>query len=340
MPSVQLRWWNLAGGGLAKANAATALLNGWGGAPGPAAGVAWAAAPAPGAASLLATCEVNGNLFVVPTGLGGGLAIADASPTAGHWVAAKWRINPASRNAQKGYYGDNPVPPLPLPTRYDVGNPGAWAPLLQTAWGNYPGNLGLAPFIVNRPNAIAVRNRATRRELVVGWVGPVMIAWYHAISGQGAATIYDIYEVLDWVIAVANQPGLFGGAPRHVVVIGDLNLTPALFNNFFAAALGGVGLGFAGLGSAGPIAPNQYAIIHTATSTHSGGHELDYAVVMNLDPTGAPGAAAIGGFIECGVLAGGPALGGPAPPGFAGFGPLVFGAHQTDHRPIKFQIDY
>lgn len=364
MPSVQLRWWNLGGGGQTKADAATTLLAGWGGAPVGPGGAAWPAGGAPAAPAAMPTavaaCEVNGNLWVIPNGLNNGTAAATASPAppspAGRWVAVKWRTTAANRRAQKGYYGTNPAP-----MRFDTGASGAWtgAGLLQRRWDNYPNTLGAAlamgavgPAPVNRPNADHVRNLPTRRELLLFSTGTLIVAWYHAISGGGAATVYDLCEVLDWLTTVARIQAI--GGPQRVVLIGDINLRPGVFNNYLGGLFGALGIAYAGAGATGAIAANQYGILHTGTSTQNGGNELDYAIVMNVHAAGVavpvPAPAPIRAFIQCGILVGGvaPALGAPVPPlaiggpapGAGAFASLAFGGHQTDHRPLKFQLDY
>jgi hypothetical protein len=337
MPSVELRWWNIAGGGLVKADAAIAMLDAWNAAiavpPGaPAWAVAPAAIPVLGGSWSRALCEVNGNRIVACPGLGGGIAAVGASPTVPRWVAAKHRTGALPRAAQKGYYGNTAVG-LAAPNRMNSASAGAW-PNLQPAWGGYPAQLGVAPNRRDRALNTRVRGYAGRRELVYHDDQPLFIGFYHAISGGNSSTVYDLYEVLNLMTSHAAT----AAGPLYIVLLGDLNLDPLLVQNYFGGLLGG----FAPAGMVGPgrelaIAANQYGVLHGGIPTHSSGTELDFAIVFHYRPGG--GGAPIQAYIQCGDVVGGAIAPLAAVAGaFAGL--PIPGGFQADHRPIKVQIDW
>ncbi|WP_428268090.1 hypothetical protein [Haliangium sp.] len=359
MPTVELTSWNVGGAGVLKATAALGQLIAWGAALAPPAGLgAWPGglAPAGGGAAWRrdVLCEVNGNTLGFFLGLSPGLAPGSVAATAGipvvggaaTWVAVKHRTDAKSRNAQKGYFGNGAAP-----QRVHTVRPGAWPGGVTPFWAAYSNSAGAAfgafP-VMYKPLHSKVRGYVARRELVVHQAAPLIIAWYHAISGGGATSVYDLYDVLNWLRQQANA----AGGRQVVVLLGDLNLSPAEMQFYLAPAMfgplavppvpGPVQVCPGPVGAPAPalnLAPNTTGILATGLPTHNSGSQLDYAVVMHIDPAPPMAPVNVQAFIECGAAG----MGGlaAAPAGGGAFASLAIpGGFFADHRPIKVQLDY
>lgn len=341
MPSIEHFFWNIGGGGVPKASLALQLLSGWGGVIQPPAGAAWPGGmvPAAGAGMTRANvlCEVNGNngFFpgVSPT-LNNGIAATCAGPMLGAtptWVAVRYRLQRAQRLAQKGYFGTQLIP---APQRFWSTAAGAWAPSPKPSWASYPAEL--PHFSVAhqaKPRDSAVRGYQKRRELVVYETGPLIMAYYHAISGGYAATVYDLYDILNLLFTRARD----AGGRRVIMLMGDLNLDPTSCHYYFnATQIGAMQAPSPAL--ALPAGADRWGILTSGASSHNNGSHLDYAIVAQINP----GGAAVQAFTETGTLAPAAFAGVPAPINGA-FPSLQFGPaneYRSDHRAIRVQIDY
>lgn len=357
MPTIVATSWNVANAGWLKATNALARLAGWGGALAPPPGAAWPGAlvPAGGAPAWRrdVLCEVLGNTLGFFVGISPSLAPGMVPATVGiplvggnpTWVGVKHRVHVARRNAQKGYFG-NGAPPQ----RVHTVRPAPWPGGVTPMWGMYP--IGLGAFggafpHVWKPANNQVRIYMARRELIVDQGPGLIVAWYHAISGGGASTVYDLFDVINWL----RQRAAGAGGRQVVVLLGDLNLVPNAMRFYLAppgfapptvpGLPGGLLPGPVGPAAAVTLPPNSSGVLATGLPTHSGGNELDYAVVMHIDPAPPLPPVNVNAFIQCGTSGALGALG-PAPGAGGAFAPLNIpgGAFITDHRPIRVQVDF
>jgi hypothetical protein len=343
-----LRWWNAQTANYDKSRSALEHLLNWAGAIAPPPGLGWPGGMVPNVPPVNiwgAVCEAMGgaadSFGVLPGhGLGTGRVNTFAAPhNASYWMAVRSRNSPASRRSQYGYLGrcataGGAVVPL-TSHRLDKNLPGAWPGAGKPNWPGYPDHIVLAhPVRAYRPTEKRVRQYVARREIICQTSAEIDVFWYHAISGGGPCTVFDLWDALNLMTQHAQANAALHPVRRATVLIGDINLLPEAMYEVVRSFRGGVAplmdtaiqVPHGGMGIV--VSPEH---THTATATP---RRLDYAIVL-YDGHSAAGAP-INAFVQVGV---------PPPLGVVAnyrnaidvFG--VLPAFQSDHRPIRVQVE-